>query len=112
VSGAQRLALTGQTEKTSRRHLRRDRAKMRSGGRLWKPLCGFHAAVDGALPSTAAAASAPWSNFGKTLIKITNLGSTTTAIEPPAKSGRKFRAAGEVYGRERLSLFAVCPGFG
>jgi hypothetical protein len=40
--------------------LRRDRVTEGSRcGRLWKPLSGFQAAVDGAFPSTAAAASTP-----------------------------------------------------
>jgi hypothetical protein len=48
-----------------RRSLPRVRERRDRCGRLWKPLCGFQAAVDGALPSTAAAASTPWSNSGK-----------------------------------------------
>jgi transposase-like protein len=53
-------------------HLCGDSVNGNRCGRLWKP-CSlvFQAAVDGALPSTAAAASTPWSNSGKTCASYT-----------------------------------------
>src|SRR5918993_4339582 len=53
--------------------LRRDCVSRNRCGRLWKPFCGFKAAVGGALPSTAAAASTPWSNSGKAVRDLHHL---------------------------------------